>query len=214
LDVPVRNLWLTTSLDSAEYVKNNKGADYNAEIEKLLGAVENTVSELKDITNRLFKGYNSVKAYELISEYRAMILDNIKQAMSSADNDAYNQYQALYYAYDNIIYDAKNFFDSELDTRIVRPLKTINRATRSVINELYNRDTFTLADAKVESGVLLLEAIQYSGISNVEFTDIDGYSIVGSFGKLSPDARTNSLRKFIGDSGLRAISGEYGDECS
>jgi protein associated with RNAse G/E len=79
LDVPVRNLWLTTSLDSAEYVKNNKGADYNAEIEKLLAAVENTVYELKDITNRLFKGYNVVKAYELISDYRAMILDDIKQ---------------------------------------------------------------------------------------------------------------------------------------
>jgi hypothetical protein len=57
---------------------------------------------------------------------------------------------------------------------------------------------------------VLLEAIQYNGISNVEFTDIDGYSIVGSFGKLSPDARTNSLRKYIGNSGLRAISGEYG----
>jgi hypothetical protein len=50
----------------------------------------------------------------------------------------------------------------------------------------------------VESEVLLLEAIRYDGISNVEFTDIDGYSIVGSFGTLSPDARTNSLRKFIG----------------
>jgi signal transduction protein with GAF and PtsI domain len=82
LDVPVRNLWLTTSLDSAEYVKNNKGADYNAEIEKLLGAVENTVSELKDIADRLFKGSNSVKAYELISDYRTKILDDIKQAMS------------------------------------------------------------------------------------------------------------------------------------
>jgi hypothetical protein len=206
LDDPARDLWLRTSLESAEYVKNFNDADYNAEIEKLLGAVENTVSEMKDIAARLFEGSNSVKAYELISEYRAMILDNIKQAMSSADNDAYNQYQALYYAYDNIIYDAKNFFGSELFIRIERPLKTINRATRSILDGLKGRSTFTLADAKVESEVLLLEAIRYDGISNVEFTDIDGYSIVGSIGTLSPDARTNSLRKFIGASGLLSIS--------
>jgi hypothetical protein len=209
LDVPVRNLWLTTSLDSAEYVKNNKGADYNAEIEKLLGAVENTVSELKDIADRLFKGSNSVKAYELISDYRTKILDDIKQAMSGADT-AYNEYQALYYAYDNIIYDAKNFFDSELDTHIARPLRVMNQATRVIIGSLSNRNTFTLADAKSFAGYVLLNDIQFNGISNVEFTDIDGYSIVGSFGKLSPDARTNSLGKYIGNSGLRAISGEYG----
>jgi len=210
LDVPIRNLWLTTSLESAEYVKNNKGADYNAEIEKLLESIENTVSELKDITDRLFKGSNAVKAYELISDYRTKILDDIKQAMSSADNDAYNQYKALYYAYDNIIYDAKLFFDTQLDTRISQKLKTINRATRGVLNDLSLRSTFTLADAKYLSGLYLLHTIGYGGISNVEFTDIDGYSIVGSIGTLSPDARTNGLREYIGDSGLSAISGEYG----
>jgi hypothetical protein len=42
------------------------------------------------------------------------------------------QYEGLYYAYDNIIYDAKNFFDSELDTRIAKPLKDID-LRRSVL---------------------------------------------------------------------------------
>jgi hypothetical protein len=209
LDVPVRNLWLRTNLYSAEYVKNNKGGDYNAEIEKLLGSVENTVSELKDIADRLFKGSNVVKAYELISDYRTKILDDIKQVTDSYFNP-YSAYEGLYYAYDNIIYDAKNFFDSELNTRITQQLKDINHVVRVAINGLYNRDIFTLADAKTS----LASAMKNNSnvyLSNVEFTEIDGYSIVGSFGNLNPDARINGLRKFIGRDRLSGVVSEYGD---
>lgn len=207
-----RGFWAGTDLPSPEYVRDSDNTNFDAEVEKFKSSLEDTVNNLKDIAGNTLRGSNIRKALDLIDEYNSRILTEIESALAKG-SDAFSSYKSLHNSYNDIIFDAKDFFADEFNRRINDPRRLMNMSIRSAIIEISDLDTFTIEDAKAYIATELSDASSHFSkinISDVVYADIDGYSIGGAMYTLSPDVKYVRLREFIGNDNLSSVISSYG----
>ena len=207
-----RGFWAGAEMSNPAFVREFKNSNFDAEVEKLKSLLEDTVNNLKDAAANTLRGSNISKALEVIDEYNSRILTEIESSLAKG-SDAYSSYESLYNSYNDIAYDAKDFFAEEFNRRINDPRRLMNMSIRSAILEISELDTFTIEDAKAYIATELSDAAtQFSkmNISDVVYADIDGYSIGGAMYTLSPDVKYGRLRDFIGNDNLSSVVSDYG----
>lgn len=209
---PTQGFWVNAYMPNPEYIRDSQDSNFDAEVEKFKSSLEDTVNNLKDIAGNALRGSDIRKALELIDEYNSRILTEIESTLGRAFNP-FSSYEILHGSYNDIAYDAKNFFEEEFNRRINNPRRLINMSIRSAILEISDLDTFTIEDAKAYIATELSnDAAQFGKINvlDVVYSDIDGYSTGGAMYTLSPDAKYGRLRDFIGNDNLSSAVSDYG----
>jgi hypothetical protein len=207
-----RGFWIGASMSNPEFVREYQNSNFDAEIEKLKSFLEETVNNLKDVAANTLRGSNIRKALEVIDEYNSRILTEIESSLGRAFNP-FSSYEILYNSYNDIAYDAKDFFAEEFNKRINDPRRLMNMSIRGAIIEISELDTFTIEDAKAYIASELSNSANNFGKMNTSdavYADIDGYSVGGAMYTLSPDANYYRLRDFIGNDNLSSVVSDYG----